>query len=464
MRSLVTLNLDFTGIKRLHSGLGKLTKLTALSLDGNELNPPFLAIYVKHPLLLHAVFNKATTELDLSECHMTRVPDALTRLTHLKRLSLVDNYIVDVNEALGELKELEDLDLDGNPLSPFWSRVTNPPHCWMNARNIRNIHARRIDVSGTSLVEVPNQLHRHGEFLESLNLRENHIRVCPRWWSVWTSLTTLDLGENELVSFPAEVTDLPQLTHLYLDGNHLPSITPAVSFLPHLVCLRADGNGLVEVSDALCSLAHLEELVLSDNRLQQLPKDLGRLVKLKKLDVSGNDLTSLPDSVGNLVLLESLDCRENRLTALPDTMSRLSVLKEVDITLNNIRALPLSFGHCHNVTSLRAQDNGLEEIPYAFCMHARPTELLLGKNKLPRVPLAMNVRGIKNCEFLLRALGDHFEHLATAEDMRRERLAQRERERLEGLAAAVPSSRGSDTGRLHPGHPDAPGQDRSRPE
>src|SRR6266571_5954237 len=68
-------------------------------------------------------------ELDLSQLNITRLPEELRELTHLKRLNLSNNQLTRIlPEELGQLTDLQRLDLHKNQLTyipPELGQLTN---------------------------------------------------------------------------------------------------------------------------------------------------------------------------------------------------------------------------------------------------------------------------------------------------------------------------------------------------
>ena len=91
--SLVELNLDFTQVGIVPEAAGQLTKLEALQMEGCPFEYPFGNLYSKHPLLPVKVFDTEIRYLDLSKCGLKKVPTLLGRLTNLTELNLQNNNI-----------------------------------------------------------------------------------------------------------------------------------------------------------------------------------------------------------------------------------------------------------------------------------------------------------------------------------------------------------------------------------
>jgi hypothetical protein len=158
--------------------LGRLTTLTALNLQGNQLTSV--------PAELGRL--TALTGLYLSRNQLTSVPAELGQLTTLTQLYLHQNQLTSVPAELGRLTVLTGLSLSKNQLT-----------------------------------SVPVELGRLTA-LTQLYLHQNQLTSVPAELGRLTKLKILYLGENQFTSVPAELGRLTKLTMLYLSGNKLTSV------------------------------------------------------------------------------------------------------------------------------------------------------------------------------------------------------------------------------------------------
>jgi Leucine-rich repeat (LRR) protein len=76
--------------------------------------------YAKNALLLVALHETHLLSLDLPDCGLCAVPEALQSQTQLTSLSLTRNGITELPVWLGSLRQLQRLAVKGNPLrQPF---------------------------------------------------------------------------------------------------------------------------------------------------------------------------------------------------------------------------------------------------------------------------------------------------------------------------------------------------------
>ncbi|WP_338576322.1 NEL-type E3 ubiquitin ligase domain-containing protein [Pseudomonas canadensis] len=132
---------------------------------------------------------KGVNLLDLAGNKLTQVPTVLSQMSLLKRLYLNRNQL-QLTEAgralLATLTELRVLNLNHNPL--------------LNAPLIdRMFDLRALFLNSCSLKELPVGF-RRPPYLETVDLRGNHITTLPRWLSEVPRVLaqTLHLGDNPL--------------------------------------------------------------------------------------------------------------------------------------------------------------------------------------------------------------------------------------------------------------------------
>ncbi len=238
--------------------------------------------------------------LDLAEMGVTRIPSAFARLKKLRRLRLSFNDLSKLSDDLGELEELEELDLESN-------RLTELPAAIGRLRRLR----------------------------------------------------VLKLSGNRLKALPACVGDLAALEELDVSSNALGTLPEAIGQLQHLRALDASFNQLTELPPSLVSCRSLTTLDLTSNRIASLPADLGQLQALKELRLANNRLTELPPDIGRLAHLTRLVLHRNRLTEIPGEMAALP-LRAILLAKNPMKTLPKSVATMPQLSTIIVKRSGLD--------------------------------------------------------------------------------------------------------
>ncbi len=128
---------------------------------------------------------KGTDKLSLSGIKLTKVPESLCQLTHLRSLNLSINELTALPKWLGQLTQLQSLNLSNNQL--------------------------------TGLPESLGQLTQ----LQSLKLSANQLTALPESLGQLTRLQQLNLRYNQLTDFPTTLVQLEHLKELDLHFNPL---------------------------------------------------------------------------------------------------------------------------------------------------------------------------------------------------------------------------------------------------
>ena len=250
--------------------LGKLSNLTILDLDINDLTGPI-------PPELGKLSNLTILDLDINDL-TGPIPPELGNLSNLGYLKLSGNSLTGpIPAELGGLSLLISLDLGLNDL-------TGPIPAELG--NLANLFALNLD--GNDLTgSIPAELGS----LSNLGIL-----------SLW--------GTGLSGSIPPELGKLTNVWYLGLIENNLSGpIPPELGNMASLSHLRLDWNQLSgPIPPELGDLAILEQLVLSSNQLSgPIPPELGSLSNLEILSLANNGLTGeIPRSVLYLPALKSL--------------------------------------------------------------------------------------------------------------------------------------------------------------
>ena len=227
--------------------------------------------------------------------------------------------------------------------------------------------------------------------LEVLNLAGNGLSgEIPVELAKLSQLRILHLEQNNLSgSIPAELGDLDRLEGLYLPWNQLSGEIPAaLGQLSELRQLDLRDNALGgSIPPELGHLSELRGLHLSDNVLGgPIPPELGDLGRLEGLYLSRNRLTdAIPAEVGDLTLLEELDFRSNRLSGrIPPALGNLDELRYMALFDNQLTGpIPSELGGLAKLDTLNLHDNELSgPLPPELGRAARLQGLNLRSNQL----------------------------------------------------------------------------------
>ena len=230
--------------------LGKLSRLTQLSLHQNGLSGP--------------------------------IPSEFGNLTELRSLALYRNELTGpIPSELGNLADLEQLWLSSNsltgPIPAELGRLTE----------LTALALQQNELTGS----IPSTL-GDLERLSDLQLHENALTGSIPNGLGGTSLQRLDLRANDLAGpIPPELGNLTGLKFLLFTDNDLSGpIPPELGNLRGLTLLGLGGNALTGTVPArIGQLTALEQLLLEDNQLEgSVPSEFGALTALEQFNLTNN--------------------------------------------------------------------------------------------------------------------------------------------------------------------------------
>ncbi|MBW4487425.1 MAG: leucine-rich repeat domain-containing protein [Trichocoleus desertorum ATA4-8-CV12] len=362
---------------------------TELSLSNNQLTQIPEAI---------AQLTNLTT-LDLSSNQLTQVPEAIAQLTNLTTLHLSSNQLTQVPEAIAQLTNLTTLHLSSNQLTQVpeaIAQLTNLTTLDLSNNQLTQVpeaiaqltNLTTLDLSNNQLTQVPEAIAQLTN-LTTLDLSYNQLTQVPEAIAQLTNLTTLDLSYNQLTQVPEAIAQLTSLTTLYLRNNQLTQVPEAIAQLTSLTTLYLRNNQLTQVPEAIAQLTSLTTLTLSSNQLTQVPEAIAQLTNLTTLDLSNNQLTQVPKAIAQLTSLTTLHLSRSQLTQVPAAIAQLTNLTTLTLSSNQLTQVPAAIAQLTNLTTLALFNNQLTQVPEAIAQLTNLTTLTLSSNQLTQVPEAI---------------------------------------------------------------------------
>lgn len=272
----------------------------------------FSIVYLERSFwrLKYKIKGTKVVELDFIFKGLTRLPDAIKYLTHLKTLILRYNQLTHLPDWLWALNSLEVLNINVNNLNKL-------PDSIGELKSLKDLLLWKNEITflPSSIGNLSN--------LETLNLRLNQLKELPETIENLTSLKELNLHDNHLAYLPDSLKFLNKLEKLNLSWNSIERLPESLGFISSLKVLDLEKNELTELPDSIKYLTSLEYLNLSDNKLITISKRIGNLASLQYLNLSRNKLESLPKSLKSLFSLKKLYLGENYIEAIPKYLKKL---------------------------------------------------------------------------------------------------------------------------------------------
>lgn len=150
----------------------------------------------------------------------------------------------------------------------------------------------------------------------------------------------LDLSNQEVNLSNEEWSTFVNLESLKLKNDHLKEIPLGITNLKSLKSIDLSGNDFKTLPTEFSNLLNLEELLLNDEKNIDLPKSLSvlaKLPKLKSLHLENDNLSSLPAELLLFEKLELLNLRKNFFKEIPN-LEGLNHLQYLDLKNNNIKS------------------------------------------------------------------------------------------------------------------------------
>jgi internalin A len=200
-------------------------------------------------------------------------------------------------------------------------------------------HSKKLSLLWMNLTELPIEI---GDLtnLEILDLTCNQLNYLPNSIGKLKNLTSLHLWHNKLITLPDSIGDLESLVYLDISDNQISILPRYFSRLTNLTSLYIKNNQLKALPESIGQFTNLIFLYLSYNEIDTLPNSIGELSSLKSFHINDNGLQSLPESIGQLTNLQFLNLRGNKLNALPDSIGQLTNLTELVIEGNPLNQIP----------------------------------------------------------------------------------------------------------------------------
>ncbi|KAL6530198.1 LRR receptor-like serine/threonine-protein kinase erl1 [Orobanche hederae] len=285
-----------------------------------------------------------------------QIPDEIGNCVSLFLLDLSDNLLEgDIPFSISKLKQLEILNLKNNQLiGPIPSTLTQIP-------NLKTLDLARNQLIG----EIPRLLYWN-EVLQYLGLRGNMLTgtLSPDMCQL-TGLWYFDVRGNNLTgTIPDNIGNCTSFEILDISYNQITGEIPYnIGFL-QVATLSLQGNMLTgNIPEVIGLMQALAVLDLSENELVgPIPRILGNLSYTGKLYLHGNKLTGpIPPELGNMTKLSYLQLNDNQLSGgIPAELGNLEQLFELNLSDNNIEGpIPENLSSCTALNQFNVHGNRL---------------------------------------------------------------------------------------------------------
>ncbi len=230
--------------------------------------------------------------LDLSECRLRLLPEAITGLRELRVLRLNNNNLTALPDSIGRLSKLEHLGLRGNNLAAIPASIGD-------LALLRELH---IDVSEQQA--LPEALGRLRS-LRRLTIQGANIRRIPASLGQLSQLRRLHVDVPHLAALPPSIAQLRHLKELLLFARQGPLQPAGESHTQSIAAPYHSGGNTGPLLDSIGYLSALTDILINDYSLARIPDSWLKLQQLEDLTLDVHPACRIPPAIYELRNLQS---------------------------------------------------------------------------------------------------------------------------------------------------------------
>ena len=446
MPNLEKLILDgCSSLLKVHSSIGKLSKLILLSLKNCKKLSSFPSIsnmealevldfsgclgFKKFPDIQGNM--EHLSELYLTYTDIEELPSSIEHLTGLVLLDLKRcKNLRNLPTSICKLESLEYLFLSG------CSKLENFPEMMEDMENLKELL-----LDGTSIEGLPLSIDRlKGLILLNLRNCKNLVNL-PKGMCKLTSIETLIVsGCSQLNNLPRNLGSLQRLAQLHADGTAITQPPDSIVLLRNLQVLmypgckilaptslgslfsfwllpRNSSNGIgLRLPSDFSSFRYCTNVNLSDCKQLEgaIPNGICSLISLKKLDMSRNNFLSIPAGISELTNLKDLQLAQLKsVTEIPELpplfqdidANDCTALLPVSSSVCTVQGLQFLFYNCSEPVEDQSSDdkrNALQRFPHNNASSSASTSPVVMQKLLENIAFSIVFPGTGIPEWIWR--------------------------------------------------------------
>lgn len=275
--------------------------------------------------------------LNLSNELLVDIPFSVRSCKKIKKLWIKNNQITFLPAWLTELKNLEEININGN-------RRLNIKQAFSIISTFPNL--KKISANHCNMLYLPVSIRRLPELVE-VEISDNHIKYLPPIFE-YLHLKKFDISHNCIDTLPSSIVFMNSLTHLDLSYN------------------PAGENKYNYYSLAL--LKNLRSLNLSG--IKRIPSEIDKLFFLKEITLINSSIKSLPESFKALNQLTKIDLRACKNLKLSEFIESIKgakkTIKELKIGHQDLNTIPYNISKLKNIQTLIIDNACFEKLSSSF--------------------------------------------------------------------------------------------------
>jgi Leucine-rich repeat (LRR) protein len=221
--------------------------------------------------------------LDLSRKQLKKIPEIVSKLTHLQELNLKNNEISNL-DGFENLNSLQILNIGMNNFKEFPIEITK----------YRNL--KILDISWSDIETFPTNFFIDNTQIEELDMTsmfEFDFKSCLDRLHFFKNLKRLNLGNNQIQHLTLQFDKLENLEEFGYIGQESIDIVEICSKLASckkLKTVHLSANNITILPNEICLLKNLENLNLFQNKIKVLPTDIAKMKYLKEINLIDNPI------------------------------------------------------------------------------------------------------------------------------------------------------------------------------
>ncbi|MBI1837801.1 MAG: leucine-rich repeat domain-containing protein [Flavobacteriia bacterium] len=263
--------------------------------------------------------------LNLSSENLKQFPNELQLFTHLKRLDLSNNQILEFNLPENSLLELIELNLSNNI---GFSSYT------FSDEFLKNSKIEELNLSKCNM----NSLNPNINLLKNLrvlNVSNNKLLTFPSTFSQAKELKEINLSSNKLQRSNCLFTDYWQLEKLDISNNlnlDLNSVVYSLLFKENLKNLTITPNLNSKLLGGVFNLVPINELTIANASIESFDSQLKKNTTITTITFSNCTFTNPDKAFNTIKSLVNLNELNFINTPLPPEISEVDQIKKLNLT------------------------------------------------------------------------------------------------------------------------------------
>jgi len=319
--------------------------LEELSIDGAGYNTKFpenIGNLTKLKILLFAPMNSAPASNEVL------LPKSFANLKALESFTVKYSGYVNFNGTLGSLTSLKTINTTILGLTEDIGELKELEHIELNCKN-SYFPQRFSECKSLKFVRLNFDDSANGDLILSSKMGD------------LKNLETFEITSNKLRGLPDSFSALSALKSLKISALNLQSIPENFGNLRNLETLTLYGS-FTKVPASFGNLGKLSVLFLG-GKAETLPESFGDLASLTYFNGESSNFKSLPNSVGKLKKLKEISFQSGKLETVPTSFGDLDALEKLNLSSTQLKTFPMAIIPLKSINNISFNNTSIGDIP-----------------------------------------------------------------------------------------------------